>query len=290
MNTPSKTRKTPEHRDAIFNIILVFLLILLQSWIADGVKDHILRPLRGWLEKCLSVEIPNMPVLALMIAVGLGLAWLLYQRRRTFLPLQIQRIGEPDDVIPHAVLVLTMSLTGQWGVDKIKMQLTRKGDPLELSGTLDEALARMAALGEREKFSWEQLLRAVAVHKGKLRKVVLIGSPGPSGTALRFDECRWLIRLYFPFLPEDAFEKKEAGFDHLDDLIQVFQSVIRGESRHKKEIVIDVTGGTNVVSIAAAMVTLEHPEIEFQYVETHDEKKIRSFNVISGGIAADGVA
>ena len=49
----------------------------------------------------------------------------------------------------------------------------------------------------------------------------------------------------------------------------------------KSEIMLDVTGGTKVVSIVAAIVTVEHPEIEFQYVDTEGEKEVRSFNIVS---------
>ncbi len=280
--------KRRENRDAVVNIGLVFVLILLQSWIADGIEGN---SLFTWGNGGLSFN--GNPLcwglaLAVMSVMGFGLAWLLYQRRRTFLPFQIQRIGTPDDVIPHAVLVMTTSQTGGWRVDDSSNQLSRaNGSPVSLDCDLGEVLKRLAALGERETFSWEQLLRAISKHAEKPDrpdKVVLLGSPGSEGTAKRFEECRGFIRRFFPSIPENAFEKKEAGFDGLEDLIHVYQTVIREEARRKGEIMIDVTGGTKVVSIAAAMVTLEHPEIEFQYVETHGEKRIRSFNVTGGGI------
>lgn len=281
-----------ETRNAVFNIVLVFGLIFLQSWVADGIEGN---DLFTWIYGGLSFS--SHPwywglAIVVMITFGFGVAWLLYKRRRTFLPIQIQRIGLPDEVVPHAVLVTTMSHTGSWRVDTENDQLTRtNGDPVNLSGTLKEVLDRLAALGEREKFSWEQLLRAITKHaeqSGKPDKVVLLGSPGSSGTTKRFEECRAFIRRFFPEIPEDAFERKEADFDSLEDLIHVYEGVIRAEVKRKGEIMIDVTGGTKVVSIAAAMVTLEHPEIEFQYVETHDEKRIRSFNVTGGGIDIGG--
>ncbi len=135
-----------------------------------------------------------------MIFAGFAIAWLLYQRRRTFLAMQIQRIGVPDEVVPHAVLVMTMSHTGSWRVDDPNNQLTRaNGEPLRLTGSLGEVLDRLAALGEWEKFSWEQLLRAVRKHMQrpeKRKKVVLLGSPVNQGTAKRFEECRTFIRLF----------------------------------------------------------------------------------------------
>ena len=275
-------RDRKETRDATVNIGLVFSLILLQSWIADGIQGG---ALFTWTSHGLSfADSPwlMIAVLAMLLVSGFGLAWMLYTRRRTFLPIQIQRIGEPDDVTAHAVLVLTMSFTGAWKIDITNKQLTHpRGDPVDLSGDLNVVLDRLAALGER--FSWEQILRAIAKHTEKLQRVVLIGSPGENGTARRFEECRDFLLPYFQ-LPKTSFEKKEADFEKLDDLVHVYQTVIRDQAQRKREIMIDVTGGTKVVSIAAAMVTLEHPEIEFQYVETHHEKRIRTFNVSGSGI------
>ncbi len=282
-----------EHRAAIVNISLVFVLILLQSWIADGIAGN---DLFTWIYGGLSFTTrPRYWGMAIfmMIISGALIAWVLYKRRRTFLPFQVQRIGEPDTVIPHGVLILTMSQTGSWRVEDSNNRLIRvSGDSVDLNGSLKEVLDRLSALGEREKFSWEQLSRAISKHvdepTGKPERVILLGSPGNDGTAKRFEECRAFLRRFFPSIPEKAFEKKEAGFDNLEDLIHAYRMVIRENHRRESEIMIDVTGGTKVVSIAAAMVTLEHPAIEFQYVETHGEKRLRSFNVTGGGIDMDG--
>ncbi len=41
-------------------------------------------------------------------------------------------------------------------------------------------------------------------------------------------------------------------------------------------------------SIAGAMVTLEHPEIEFQYVATDRNQRVRTFNVVAGPAGGEG--
>lgn len=98
-----------------------------------------------------------------------------------------------------------------------------------------------------------------------------------------------MIAYYFPQLEEDAFEVREACFEELNDLLCVYREIVATQAHRKGQVMIDVTGGTKVVSIAAAMVTLEHSKVEFQYVETEGEKRVRTFNVISGnGGGGDG--
>jgi hypothetical protein len=207
----------------------------------------------------------------------------LFNRRRTYLCGYNYR--QPGKVIPHQVLILTISRNSwQWTPEKLQRV---HGESLNLPSTLAGALDAMAALGEREKFSWEQMLRAVEVHykqlgiadSNHLRRLILIGSKGDNGTAHAFEDCRQMIRHYFPGLPEKAVEQRDADFESLEDLIGVYRSIVGSEQERKNEIMLDVTSGTKVVSIAAAMVTLDHPEIEFQYVETHGSKQVRSFNV-----------
>ena len=260
---------------AAINIGAAYALILLQGWIGAGIQGSELFP--WWPNGVLKPGEPRfLEVLLAMAASSIALAALLIHRRRTFLPARVQRIGEPDQVAPRQVLILSISrVTWTWTPQALMRGDVRHVLPADLSG----ALRAMAALGDRDKFSWEQLLRAVAAHKGRLERLILLGSSGADGTATAFRACGEMIRHYFPSLAETALERQEADFDSLDDLLSKYQQIIASEVRRKGEIMIDVTGGTKVVSIASAMVTLDHPDIEFQYVETNGGKRVRTFNV-----------
>ncbi len=276
-------KKSKDFLNAIFNLFLAYTMILTQSWVADGIEGQELFPWWTGGIKAGSGSFIWVVEAGLLIVSVVCAVWL-YERRRTFLPLQVQRIGEPGKVAPHRVLVLSISLTSwKWSPDKLE----QKDRTVDLPDTLESALTVMSALGGREKFTWEQMLRAVAAHRERLELIILVGSKGEHGTAKSFDACRDMILHYFPNLPETAIEKREADFESLDDLIGKYRQIIHGESRRKNEIMIDVTSGTKVVSIAAAMVTLEHPEIEFEYIETDGNKRVRSFNITSKSNAGD---
>ena len=273
-------------KDKPFRVIAaVTAVMFLQSWIADGIEGS---PLFNWA--CGGLALTDQPwstaaLLLVMLSVVVLLTWWIYLNRRTFLPIQIQRIGEPDAVDPHAILAMTVSYPGAWQIDFEGKQITSKEKQLSLDASLDEVLNRLASLGDSERFAWEQLLRALRKHVagGKLRQVYLIGSPGERGTAAKFTECRDFLRLFYPSIAQESFHGKEADFENIEELRSVYRDIIAQAGQDKSQIMIDVTGGTKVVSIAAAMVTMEHPEIEFQYIETKGSKRVRSFNVIGGG-------
>lgn len=292
---------TLRRKNAAINLLLSFIVMLLSGWIADAVNGATVFPwaLQSWL-----LCDPKHPPLWWSISWPLffSICWcvvvvILYQRRKTFLPVEVLHPGKLDEVKASEVLVLTMSnaawvLTMDTDEDKQRLQLSfeptekqRNGgqisQQLPLLENLNDALLQMAEL-KNPYYAWEQLLRALQGHKEKLQRVYLIGSNGDWGTAKRFDECRMLIHYYFPALKIDRFISKSANFESLDDLLCEYRKIIATEHRHLNELMIDVTGGTKVISIAAAIVTLEHTEIEFQYVETSGDKQIRTFNVGGG--------
>lgn len=268
--------------NAFLNLLLVFAVVLLQSWVADGIKGDALFP---WLSGgALQHDKPGfIPLMAGMILLAVFFSYLLYRRRRMFLPTRISRIGNPGQVQPRRMLVLTLSWPG-W--DWQPQQLERQGRPAHaLPNDLSDALQAMAALGAREKFTWEQLLRAVEPHADCLQEIVLIGSEGPQGTFVEADRCRQMLRHYFPQLAAIAMLAHAVNYEALDSLSGLYRQIIGESKQPANKIMIDVTGGTKVVSIAAAMVCLEQPEIEFQYVETAGAKRLRTFNVV---FSADG--
>jgi hypothetical protein len=272
--------------NALLNILLAFAISLLLSWFADGINAGEL--FVRWPGGALTFgDAWFFCVMAVMGLLSVASAALLYRRRRSFLPVAVQRIGQPGHVDPHAVLVLTVSWPGwEWQPGQLTRTKDEKHQSHALPATLLEALSAMAALGRRDSFSWEQLLRAIREHLPRVQRVILIGSSG--GTAASFDACRQMIVHYFPSLDPASIQPRVASFEALDDLLSVYGRIIGEEAARKREIMIDVTGGTKVVSIAAAMVTLEHPEIEFQYVETEGDKRVRSFNVVSGSTGGEG--
>ncbi len=272
----------------LLNITLAFILICTQSWVANGVQGSALFEWwsGGFVCNAASCACSFWVVQICLLAVSLGCAYWLYHRRRSFMPVHIQHIGQPGKIHPHQVLILTLSrCSWQWTPNKLERD---KGEHCDLPDDLAGALPVMEQLGEREKFSWEQLLRAIDEHKSELQHIVLIGSKGKQGTVQKVEQCEKMIRHYFPLHTTLTFEQREADFESLDELLGVYRNLVDSNKNRKKDVMIDVTGGTKVVSIAAAMVSLEYPEIEFQYVETSGNKCVRSFNVTTPSQISEG--
>jgi hypothetical protein len=277
------------------NILLVFVMVFTQSWSADGLAGNKLFPrLWGGVQCETTCPTPFWVVEAALLFVSLACAFGLYFRRSTFLPINVQRIGEPGIVEPRQVLILTVSNNPwkfQWN-EKLKNKLTVSINgnppiPLPDKYRLDDALDVMKNLANSEAkrpfFSWEQLLRAIAPHHSKLERIILVGSTNGANSYSQLDDCKKLIQHYFD-LTKIEISKESVHFDSLDNLLSRYNGIIAKEKSRKSQLIFDVTGGTKVVSIAVAMVTLEHPEIEFQYVETEGEKRVRTFNVTTSAL------
>lgn len=282
----SDGKNRAEWASNLWNLTLAFILICTQSWIANGFQGSALFEWWSGGFECKQTCAPNFWVVQIcLLVVSFGCAVWLYKRRRSFMPVQIQRIGQPGKIDPHAILILTLSRsTWQWTPTKLERD---KGEHCDLPDDLAGALHAMEQLGEREKFSWEQLLRAIDKHKSALQHIVLIGSKGKEGTVQKVEQCEAMIRHYFP-QHALSFEHREADFESLDELLGVYRNLVESKKNRKQDVMIDVTGGTKVVSIAAAMVSLKYSEIEFQYVETSGDKRVRSFNVTTPSQTSEG--
>lgn len=284
---------TIKMKNALINILLSFIIMVLSGWIADAINGAMVFP---WLLKIWLLCDPKHPPLWWSIGwpILFSVLWFaffigLYARRATFLPVEILREADPNDIRPHKVVALSVSrvswelLTEQEnGLQGLQLKNKNNNKLVSLPAELDDALTILAGFKEKEKYSWEQILRALQAHQKELLKVYLIGSDGHAGTTKSFNECSALVRYYFPNLQAKEVISKTADFNSLGDLLEQYQSIIRDEYHHLHHLMIDVTGGTKVVSVAAAIVTLEHPNVEFQYVETEGEKRIRTFNVGGG--------
>lgn len=255
------------------NILLATLLLLTQGWMADSLGGA---PVFTWSDDLLiNVSTPGgWGRFGVLVLVALSAAGVLYWRRKSFLPPQIKRVGVPGQVEPHEVLIMAVSRT-LWEVDSVHWQLRAKEQIEPLPHDLDAALTKLSTLNPF--FSWEQLLRGMQPHASGVKRVVLICS---KETEKDFGACRDLLLHYFPRLNAGHVDKKRVeSFENLEALRDAYEQVIRREKGKEKHVMIDVTGGSKVVSIAGAMATFNHPDVEFQYVETEGEKRVRSFNV-----------
>lgn len=170
---------------------------------------------------------------------------------------------------------LKLSDNGEWRV------LDKKNNdmPHLLSGkTLHELVGNSSGL---PLWNWQQTLRAAYYHQSDLKKLVLVGSLKGSGEKQQLDRADKFFSTYFsgkvaimgsPAQSGGDYDLRwQADFEELDALIELLRDVLR--TLHKnmanlsdEDIIIDCTGGYKVASIAAALVTLDRPDLMFQYV------------------------
>ena len=132
--------------------------------------------------------------------------------------------------------------------------------------------------------SWAMPLRAINYHlsnNGPLEKVVVFTSEASDPFFAEFKEILpeavrnrlELIKKRIDSPEENAFEDISAVADSID---QAYKD-LKKKGYSNKDIIVDITGGQKVNSIAAAFMTLLEDR-EFQYISTND-KKVRSYKV-----------
>ncbi len=134
-------------------------------------------------------------------------------------------------------------------------------------------------------WNWQQLFRAVEPHREGLRRIILVGSQGPGGSAEHLPSLSALLRRHLPEagIPEEittlapASQKAAApavadiDFEDTDTLIPLLYRLChdlkKSHGIRNEHIAVEVTGGQKSASIAGAICTLNENTL-FQYVQT----------------------
>ena len=269
----------------ILKRILVFLLVLLVlisgSWIADGLKGEVL--FSDWSDFFAN----RVWGLSMAFGVFLVASGLLYRLRRAFANIQSLSWHKCD---PHKSLILLVSTpTSETRLDDSPRTLHfRDGEKIKLSDNLDrdiEALDDLSKKNPSYRWNWQQMMRAIRPHiapEKRLLRLHLIGSTG-DGSFGHLDSCRNWLRAY---LPEVEITRDESGvnFGDFNAMVRRIQETIDKQKKEGKvkftdeDIVIDVTGGTTTASIAGASTTL-NTKVTFQYVQTNPPYEVFAYDV-----------
>lgn len=285
---PKRRPRFGFERDAATNILLVFLLVQVQSWMSEPLNALV----GQWRDRAAErighgIHGPAL-LFVIFAALWLALALWLYRRRRTFLPVRMIRKSEPDAVAPHAHVVFTLS-KGAVRFEPENCQLESRSSRLPEGGvrhitcpeSIDEILRDPGFLAWNDPI--EQLLRGLQPHLPVLRRVTLIASTESRDSAATVQA---LIQRYKPDARVDI--REVADFQNFDDLLAAYRAVEDEHDGEAAEIMIDATGGTKTASIAAALFTLRSPEVEFQYVATSGSKPVLAFNVVTESAGSGG--
>lgn len=266
----------------ILAVFLALLVLVSGSWIADGVKGEIL--FSDWFD-----FFGNRAWgLSVAFVVFLVSSYGLYRLRHAFANIQSLSRHKCD---PHKSLILIVSTPtpGTRLDDSTIMLHFPDGTEIQLSDCLDQDLDKLDKLLQEKpscKWNWQQQMRAIKPHvnpEKQLLRLHLIGSTGDGGSLEHLDSCeKWLER----YLPGVKITKDESGvdFNDFDSVVQHIQKIIDEQKKEDKvkltdkDIVIDVTGGTSMASIAAASTTL-NTRVTFQYVQTNSPREVHAYDV-----------
>ena len=210
---------------------------------------------------------------ALPLLIAGAMFWLFARRARDRVMLSVV---QTTDVQKCEVLVLLLSPPGK--------------DEQEFHSWLADGSirGRISDVEVRKRFtaSWRKPMEAVAAHLPRLKRVIVLGSSdsrgAENGTYHKFPLFREVLKHLLPRpehveisdLSSPAFGERWAtgvNFEDLQALVAALQDVLKHlENVKPYEVMIDITGGQKVPTVAGAAVSLGEGR-RFQYVSTLDQ-------------------
>jgi hypothetical protein len=214
-------------------------------------------------------------------------AYWLYKLRQEFLPVRV--LSKTDKITPRKVLITIISTRNFDFVTSASGERITRGTIVQhkVSKTTHTLTAELDkdTVSSGCEWNWQQVLRAVKPHVGTLERIYLIGSDGNKGSATQLDECTSLLRMYVSEICKIDSDPQGIDFEDLDAVEKRIMTILKGlrkEGRADTEIMLDSTGGLKTASIAVALVTLQNPRLQFQYVRMGNDKPLL-FNVVAEG-------
>jgi len=261
-----------DHGATILAFILGGVLLLSSSWTADYVRD-------GYDESSFKLW-PFIVSFTLMTGSMLGL----YKLRSTILPIASYLEGESPT--PHKAAILLVSLKGKLDRSHGSELVFVGGKTVPLSGDLEKDIAALHGSQLGFTWSWQQLLRAIQPHKDSLTHLYLVGSkeePGSPGSHEDLELCRSLFQFYLGD-KVDMFLAPAVDFEDISAVRRAVGSCIKQLTAariNEDDILVDITGGQKVTTVAAAIATLNHQGVQFQYVSNSGDPMVYDLVTVS---------
>ncbi len=268
-------------RRELLLILIALAFVASSGWLGDSLKGELL--FDGWVQYSNSPHVMFWRIVSLVIAAvfACGSGYLLYQKRQQYLPVgHLEECKQPGNIL---ALIATVSAPQE----DAKLVFSDEGVPWlefkEPARPLPDSLEQATTVS-LHRWNWQQLLRAIKPHTASVKEIHLIGSPSATGSSDRLGDCEKLIRFYLPDV-KVCIVSSAIDFENIDLLYHTFEQEIHRLDCAERETVLDVTGGQKTASIAAALVTLHHPELHFQYVSQADPRKVLYYNVATARLS-----
>ncbi|MBU6995024.1 hypothetical protein [Ferrovum myxofaciens] len=257
-------------------IVAILLTVVFSNLVAEGSKDL----LYGVLKISPDGIWANVVIICIsLLGFGMVSLWI---KKLTEEYLSVRHLKNRTGVKSHQAVIMMASTPSGYNVDSSEGKVTIQTSKSNVS--LSEDIAE--DIDQLDRLNLQQFLRALKPHLGALKYLFLLSSGGKNGSYEYLTAFEMVVRHYVGDSVQVFHQGSEhLSFDDLEGVYQEFKSCIDFLSKEKKvshgEIMIDVTGGTKTASIAAALATLEHEDIELQYVQTTSPYGVVSYNVIS---------
>jgi len=259
-------------RITLFIGILSALLTLVLSGVGGNAIYEVLTKI--WVSEFES----NRGIVALGVVSALAVSFLvLFLNRRAFQGIRSLRQGPIKK--PHPCLILFVSPPGRAVFAEEPFSVAVDG--IKLLNTLDYDIELLNGT----RWPWQQMLRGLRPHRKNdtLINVYLIGSSKTElpGTFDSLPNAVQMIKHYFPYATVECYEEP-VHFEEFDAIVDVLSDVIRtlkSKGYKEKQIIVDVTGGQKITSIAGAVVTF-NSGVTFQYVQTDKPYDVLKYDVV----------
>lgn len=255
---------------------LVFVLLLTLSWFSTASYDLFIL-----LFDCQRQSAGELVRLLIGLLLFPAIAWFLLRKANEAAQRVPVAIHQDDNPVRVPALVMFLSPPGQ-AVE----YLTRvaKG---EVEAKLGDPVFR-----DSVQFSWRMPVEAIAYHrdKGTLRAIVLIPSADTRSGKNRRDGTHADVGLFRELVTRLTDGKvavytlpnREKGVDYeqaqeLTDAVEEAYALLAAKGFQADEVLVDITGGKKVPTIAGAAVALSEDR-QFQYVSTHDYR-VRTYDI-----------
>lgn len=252
------------------SIIPLLLTIVASNWFADAFIKL--------MDKKLSVSGDDWTILISLVLFVISILWL-YHYRKSFLG--IRTLQQVKTKASRALILFLSTPNPEPESYSFPMKIiSRDGIELILEG---KSLSDDIEALNKVRWNWQQILRGIKPHKDKLKYLYFIGSKDSESTKGSFNYLDAAITFIKQYCPDIKTYRADTpvDFEDLESLIDVIYQAIKrlkNEGSGEDDIIIDVTGGQKVTSIAGAVITL-NSSIRFQYVQTNPPYEARAYDL-----------
>lgn len=266
----------------------LFAVVLLQNWISDGLEGNTIFSKIPLLSVQMGQEHFWSPVMVVLAGLLVLFSLLGYHLGQELFAVKFRKVSPRGEVEPKKHLIFALSelkwkLVSETATGIKGIYTGPNYDNKVLS--LDTSLSQNEKMDELKQLRSpvEQIIRGLQPHIEVIDELTFLVS---RESASQWEYYWEVISWYFPDLniKKESIKRIEANFNDLTDINKKLQEII-AHVTDKDNLSIDITGGTKLVSAAGAIVTMNYPDVDFQYVETNpgndQNKQVVSFNVVS---------